>query len=96
MKARYCNPRPKLTDAVTWQHQFDIRHVEQITQLRLLQLVHNTRGRIPKGCPRHAAAQRNAAHPQHALSAVRVIVDRGALRPGSRATSANARDRVKA
>ena len=63
MKARYCNPRPKLTDAVTCLHQFVIRHVEQITQLRLLQLVHNTSGRIPKGCPRHAAAQPNAAHP---------------------------------
>jgi hypothetical protein len=31
MKARYCNPRPKLTDAVTCLHQFVIRHVEQIT-----------------------------------------------------------------
>ena len=94
MKARYCNPRPKLTDAVTCLHQFVIRHVEQITQRRLLQLVHNTGGRIPKGCRRHAAAQPNAAHPQHALSAVRVIADRGALRPGSRATSANERDLV--
>ena len=56
MKARYRNPRPKLTDAVTGLHQFVIRHVEQITQLRLLQLVHNTSGRIPKGCRRHAAA----------------------------------------
>jgi hypothetical protein len=94
MKARYCNPRPKLTDAVTCLHQFVVRHVEQITQLRLLQLVHNTSGRIPKRCPRHALP--NAAHPQHALSAVRVIADRGALRPGSRATSANERDRVNA
>jgi|SRR5271166_3229444 len=96
MKARYRNPRPKLTNAVTCLHQFVIRHVEQITQLRLLQLVHNTSRRIPKGFPRHAAAQRNAAHPQHASSAVRVIADRGALRPGSRATSANERDLVNA
>jgi hypothetical protein len=96
MKARHCNPRPKLTDAVTCLHQFVIRHVEQITQLRLLQLVHNTSGRIPKRCPRHAAAQRNAAHPQHALSAVRVIADRGALRPCSQATSASERDLVNA
>jgi hypothetical protein len=51
MKARYCNPRPKLTDAVTCLHQFVIQHVEQITQLRLLPLVHNTSGRIPQGCP---------------------------------------------
>ena len=29
--------------------QFVIRHVEQSTQLRLLQLVHNASGRIPQG-----------------------------------------------
>jgi hypothetical protein len=95
MKARYRNPRPKLTDAVTGLHQFVIRHVEQITQLLLLlQLVRNT-SRIPKGCPRHAAAQRNAA-PATCFAAVRVIADRGALRRGSRATSANERDLVNA
>lgn len=37
---RHRNPRPKLTGAVACLHQFVIRHVEQITQLRLLQLLH--------------------------------------------------------
>jgi predicted nicotinamide N-methyase len=48
--------------AVTRPHQFVIRHVEQITQLRLLQLRDKTSGRIPDRGRRHAVPQRNATH----------------------------------
>ena len=96
MKARHCNPRPKLTDAVTACISSSFGMSSRLPNSVCSSWVHNTSGRIPKGCPRHAAAQRNAAHPQHALSAVPVIADGGALRPGSRATSANARDLVNA
>jgi hypothetical protein len=60
--SRHRNPRPKLTGAVTCLHQFVIRHVVQITQVRLLQLLDKTSGRIPNLCRRHTVPQRNATH----------------------------------
>ena len=39
--------------AVTCLHQFVIRHVEQIAQLRLPQLLDKTSGQIPNRCRRH-------------------------------------------